>query len=71
MNDQTILHVINIWLNGDIENISYPSTVNKIVGYLDARISPTSVRYIISIYKEMNTKLIKERVVKGVIFLGY
>ena len=47
INNQTILHFVNLWPKGVIVNSSYPSTVNKIYGYLDAIISPTSVSYII------------------------
>ena len=48
INIQTILQFVNIWSKEAIENISYPSTVNKIDGYLDSRISITSARYVIS-----------------------
>ena len=33
----------SLWSKEAIENISYPITVNKIDGYLDARISPISL----------------------------
>ena len=59
INNQKILHFVNIWSKEAIENISYPSTVYQIDGYLDASIIPTSVRYIISIDKEINTKKYK------------
>ena len=48
IDNQIMLHFVNIWSKKVIVNISYPSTVNKIDGYLDSRISPTSVKYIIS-----------------------
>ena len=56
INDKTILHFINIWSREAIGNIIYPITVNNIDRYLDSMISPTSVRYIMSIDKGINTK---------------
>ena len=47
INNKTIPHFVNIWSKEAIENISYPSSVNKIDGYLYSRISPTPVRYMI------------------------
>ena len=44
INNQTRLHFVNIWSKEVIENISYLINVNKIDGYLDASIIPTSVR---------------------------
>ena len=35
-------------------HISYPSTVNQIYEYLDARSNPMTLRYIISIDKKLN-----------------
>ena len=49
INNQIILHFVNLWSKEVIENISYPSTVNQIDGYMDARIIPTPVRYTIPI----------------------
>ena len=49
INNQTILHFVNQWSKGVIVNFSYPITVNKIFGYIDAIISPTPGRYTISI----------------------
>ena len=40
-------------------NIIYPSTAHKIDGYMDSRIIPTSVRYIISTYKG------KKKIIQG------
>ena len=57
----------NLCSNEVIVNIIYPSTVNKIDGYLYLTISPTLLRYNISRDK---LKKIKEREVKVVIFLG-
>ena len=37
-------------------NISYANTVNKIDLYMDASISPTSVRYIISVDNQLDKK---------------
>ena len=56
INNQKILQFFNIWSKGGNVNISYPSTINKIDGYLDLRTSPTSVRYIISTEKVINNK---------------
>ena len=52
INIQTIPHFVNIWSKEVPLNISYPIIVNKICGYLDARICHTSVRYIISREKQ-------------------
>ena len=41
--NQTILHFVNILFKVVPLNISYPSTVNQIDGYLDASISLTYV----------------------------
>ena len=46
VNNQTILHFVNLWSKEAIENISYQIKVNQIDGYPDASISPTPVRYI-------------------------
>ena len=46
-------------------NISYPITVNKIDGYLDARIIPAYVIYIISIKKLLNNKKMKTKSIQG------
>ena len=40
INNKTIIHFFNIWSKEFIENISYPSTVNKVDRYMDAIISP-------------------------------
>ena len=56
VNNQTILHFVNLWSNKFPVNISYPITVNKIDGYIDERISPTSLRYIISRDNKLNNK---------------
>ena len=42
------LTLANLWSKGGPVDISDPITVNQIDGYLDARISPTYVRCIIS-----------------------
>ena len=47
INNQKTLHYINIRSKEVIVNISYPSTLNRIGGYMDAIISPTPVRCII------------------------
>ena len=41
INNETILHFINIWYKEVPLNTSYPTTVNQIDGYLDASISPS------------------------------
>ena len=64
INNQTILHFINIWSKEVPVNISYPSTVNKIDGYLDASISPTYIRYIISREKKLNSKKKKTKMIQ-------
>ena len=46
-------------------NISYPRSVDQIDEYLDASISPTSVRFIISRDKEINNKKKKKSKVQG------
>ena len=46
-------------------NISYLIAVNKFYGFLDARIGPKSVGYIISIYKEINIKINKRERSQG------
>ena len=43
-----ILDFVHLWSKEVPVNISYPSTVNQIYGCLDTRISPNSVRYIIT-----------------------
>ena len=40
--------LINLWSKVFPLNISYPSTFNQIGGYLDTRISPTYLKYILS-----------------------
>ena len=55
INNQKILF-FNLWSKEVIVNISYPSTFNKMYRYLDASISPTSVRCIISRYKGIYNK---------------
>ena len=47
INNQTKLQFVNFWSNEVSSNISYPIMFNKIDGYLDGRISVSSVRYII------------------------
>ena len=47
INNQTILHFVNLWSKEVTVTISYPTMFNKINGYLYARISSSSVRYII------------------------
>ena len=42
-------------------NIIYPITVNNIDGNLDARIIPTSIRYIVSRDDTFNKKSIRKR----------
>ena len=56
INNQRILRFVNILSKEVPLNISYPSTVNQIYGYLDTRISPTSVGNIISRDKKLNNK---------------
>ena len=56
INNQIIIYFFNLWSKEAIENISHISTVTQIGGYPDAGIGATSVRYIISIDKEINTK---------------
>ena len=51
INNKTIVCFFNLWSKKVIENISDPSTVHQIDIFLDARIIPTSVVYIISIKK--------------------
>ena len=51
INNQTIIHLVNLWSKEDIKNISYPITVNKTDVYLGAGISRTLLSYIISIDK--------------------
>ena len=65
MNNQTIPHFFNLCPKEVIVNIIYPSTINKIGGYLDTRIIPTSVRYIIPIDKEINNKRNKINISQG------
>ena len=54
INNQTILHFLNLWSKGVPINISYPSILNTIDVYLDARISPSYVIYMIKKYKGIN-----------------
>ena len=51
INNQTIPHFVNLRSKKIPVSISYPSTANPFDGYMDARVSPTSVWYIISRYK--------------------
>ena len=51
-----ILDFVHLWSKEVPVNISYPSTINNIDEYLDARISPTPVGYIISRYKKLDNK---------------
>ena len=44
INDQTILHFVNLWYKEVPINISYEIFINPIDRYLDARISPSYVR---------------------------
>ena len=69
INNQTINHFVNICSKEVHANISYPSTVNLIYGYLDARISPTSVKYIILRDKQLNKKEKKRRRIQGGVIL--
>ena len=64
-NNHMILHFVNIYLKEVSINISYPSTDNQIYGYLDVNISHIYVRYIISIYKQLNNKKNKIKSNKG------
>ena len=56
INNQTIIHVVNICYKEVPANISYPNNINKIGGYMDGRISLSSVRYIITRDKQISTK---------------
>ena len=49
-------HFFNIWFKEVSVNISYSRTVNQIDGHLDEIISPAYVRYIVSIYMEINNE---------------
>ena len=41
INNQEILHFVNLWPKEVVENISYPSKVIQIYVYMDSNISPT------------------------------
>ena len=53
INNKKIFHFVDIWSKEVPNNISYPSTVNKIDGYLDASIIPIYVRCIIERDKQI------------------
>ena len=53
INNQIIIHFINLWSKEVPVNVSYPITVHQIDGYLDARISPSYLRYIITREKQI------------------
>ena len=56
INNQTILHFVNLWCKEIPINISFPSIVNQIVSYLDERVRPSSVICIITRYKPTKYK---------------
>ena len=45
-NNQIILQFVNLYPKEVPVNISYPSTLNQIDGYLEEIISPAAVRYL-------------------------
>ena len=47
INNQAILHFINLWPKEVVENISYPSNLDQTYGYMDVSMIPTYVSYII------------------------
>ena len=65
INNQTILQFVNICAKEFLVNISYPSTVDQIYGYLDASISTTHVTYIISRDKGVKNKNNKSSKIQG------
>ena len=71
INNQTILHFVNLWSKEVPLNISYPRMFNKIDGYLDGRISSSSVRYIIVLGIQMNYKDKIRNKSQGLIITGY
>ena len=69
INNKKMLHFVNIWSKEVPVNVSYPSNVSQVDGYLDASISPILVRYIISINKLIHFKnKIRMRIQGGNIF---
>ena len=56
INNEIILHFINLWSKEVPVIISYPITVKKIDGYQGAMISPSSIIYIIKMYKQIIKK---------------
>ena len=65
INIQTILYFVNLWSKELPTNISYPIDVNSIDGYVDASISPISVRYNIKRYKQTKHKKNKIKRIQG------
>ena len=63
--NQTILHFVHMRYKEFHVNISYPSIVNQIDGYLDSRISPNSVIYIMKGYKQIYHKKKKTKIIQG------
>ena len=53
INNQTIIHFVNLFSREVSIDVSYPIIVNPIYGYLNASISPSSVSYIFTIEKPM------------------
>ena len=70
INNETILHFVNLWSKKVPVNIRYPSTINQISVYTDASISPKYVGYIISIYKQLKNKNKKIKKIQGGDILG-
>ena len=54
INNQTIIQFVNLCPKSVPDNISFTSIINQINGYLDTRISTSSIRYIIKIDKRIN-----------------
>ena len=51
---------MNLWSKEVPIDISYSSIVNKMYGYFDESVSPSSLRYIITRDKQMNYKRYKK-----------
>ena len=58
INNQTIIHFVNLWSKVVPINSIYQSIINPIDVYLDAHIGPNSIRYIITMYKSYVVRII-------------
>ena len=65
INNQTIPHFVNLWSKKVPVNISCPSIFDQVDCYLDVRISPSFVRYTLTIEKNQYKKMIRKRIHGG------